>query len=150
MSAISAALKVELQRQEIWAQVQDSVKDRLEWVLNNVEQIGTCFAHTFMAIFRLQYENRKIEGKSFTHPINGILLNALGMPISEEAYQCGILATRTTLDLYDYLSPTDVDVAICLYLCQKIDVLEKHEALLPPYSTWKTTPTKLNELIAFR
>jgi hypothetical protein len=150
MSAISIALRLDLQRQEVWPHVQDSVKDRLEWIFTNIEAVGTCFSHTFMALFRLQYESRKIAGVSFTHPVNGILLNALGMPISEEAFQCGILATRATLDLYDFISPTDADVAICLYLCQKIDLLEKHEALTPPYSHWKTTPAKLNDLIAFR
>ena len=66
-----------------------------------------------------------LENKTLNNPMAGYLSSMLGMRIPEEAYQCGKLPTRAVLDLYDYVDPTDSDVAACMFLCNKIEVLER-------------------------
>ena len=71
----------------------------------------------------------------------------MGMRISEEAYQCGLLPTRAVLNLYDYLQPNDADVAACLMLCHKIEVLEKSGMLVMDEIKTRTSPSEMAKIL---
>ena len=136
------SIKQDIIKIEWFSEVQDDVKNSLDWIIDNIDEIGSYFSSTFMAIFRWEYERRSLK-KQLTSPMAGVLSVLLGMHISEEAFLCGKLPTRVMLDLYDYVEPTDSDVAICLYLCHKIDTLEKSGALTHVREELKTTPIEM-------
>ncbi len=147
LKAIINSVKTELIKLEWWDEVQDDVKTRLEWIINHIEHLGPLFSRSYMTLFRWEFERRKIEGDHITSPYAGFVSSLLGMRISEEAYQCGVLPTRSILDLYDYVEPNDSDVAACLFLCHKIEVLEKIGALAPDVATLKTNPSEMASVI---
>ena len=131
-----------------WNEVQEDVRTRLEWIIDHIQSLGPLFAFTYMALFRWQYESRRIEGKKTNHPMASYLSTILGMRISEEAFQCGHLPTRAVLDLYDYLEPTDSDVAACLFLCHQVEILQKTGMLQEHKdSDLKTSPSEMAELL---
>lgn len=136
------SIKQDIIKIEWFNEVQDDVKTSLDWIIDNIDEIGSYFSSTYMSIFRWEYERRSLK-KQLTNPMAGVLSVLLGMHISEEAFLCGKLPTRVMLDLYDYIEPTDADVAICLYLCHKIDTLEKSGALTHTREELKTTPTEM-------
>lgn len=123
--AICRSLKTEIVKLEWWDEVQDDVKARLGWIIDHVDVAGSFFCQTFLMLFRWEFERRRIEKKNPHNPMAGYLSSMLGMRIPEEAYQCGMLPTRAVLDLYDYIEPTDSDVAACMFLCNKIEALER-------------------------
>ena len=118
-------IRKELNKIEWWGEVQDDVKTQLDWIIKHIDQMGSFFARTFMMMFHWEYERRQAEGKKINNPMPGYLSGLLGMRIPEEAYQCGVLPTRALLGLYDYVEPNDSDVAACMFLCNKIDILEQ-------------------------
>lgn len=122
--SIVPAIKRSLMERPWWKDVQSDVRTNLEWVIDNIEEVGTLFIRAYMTMFRWEFERRKLKGENINTPMVGYLSAALGMNISEESYQCGILPTRSVLDLYDYVRPNDADVSACLLLCHKIEVLE--------------------------
>ncbi len=144
--AIVNSLKRELVRTESWNDVQDDVKARLEWIVNRIDKVGTLFARSYMTLFRWEYERRKLEGKHLKNPLTGYLSTLLGMQITEEAFQCGSVPTRAILSLYDYVEPNDADVTACLFLCNKIEILEKMGALKHDNSEWKINSSEIAEL----
>jgi len=145
--AIIYSLKSEMMKIEWWDEVQEDVKTRLEWIINHINPIGTLFTRSYMTLFRWEFERRRLDGENITNPFAGYVSTLMGMRISEEAYQCGILPTRATLDLYDYVDPNDSDVAACLYLCHKIEVLEQMGALQHNAERMKTTPSEMAKVI---
>ena len=145
--AIIASIKSELMKIDWWDEVQDDVRARLEWIINHVEHLGTLFARTYMTLFRWEFERRRLTAKKLNNPYAGYVASLLGMRISEEAYQCGLLPTRSVLDLYDYVQPSDSDVAACLFLCHKIEVLETMGALVHNEDELKTTPSEMSKVI---
>ncbi|MHA2279554.1 MAG: hypothetical protein ACXAC5_01495 [Promethearchaeota archaeon] len=100
-----------------------------------------------MILFRWEFERRRLKVKNLTNPYAGFVSTLLGMRISEEAFQCGILPTRAILDLYDYVQPNDSDVAACLFLCHKIEVLETMGALIHNEEEMKATPSEMARVI---
>lgn len=128
--AIVQSLKKEFLKSSWWSEVQDDVKTRLDWLVEHVEEVGPLFARSFMSVFRWEYERRRREGENVTNPMASYFSTLMGMRISEESYQCGLLPTRTMLNLYDFIEPNDADVAACLMFCQKVELLEKSEMLV--------------------
>jgi hypothetical protein len=145
--AIVTSLKRELMRASWWNEVQEDVKTRLDWSVDHVEEIGSLFAKTFMSLFRWEYERRKLDGKDATSPMASYFSTLMGMRISEEAYQCGILPTRAILDLYDYVDPNDADVAACLMYCHKVEILEKSGILISVENELKTSMSEMAKVL---
>lgn len=145
--AIVHSIKSEMMKIEWWEEVQEDVRTRLEWIINRIDSIGTLFARSYMSLFRWEFERRKLEGQNITNPLAGYVSTLMGMRISEEAYQCGTLPTRSILDLYDYVQPNDSDVAACLFLCHKIEILERMGALQHDEAEMKTTPSEMSKAI---
>ena len=100
-----------------------------------------------MALFRWEFERRREEGVSTTHPMATYLSAIMGMRISEEAFQCGHLPTRSILGLYDYVEPNDSDVAACLFLCNQIEILQKTGMLQDFDSDLRTNPSEMAKLL---
>ena len=128
-SIISESVRKEINKANWWPEVQEDVKTRLIWIINNISTIGITFTKAYSALFALENIRRKLDKISITHPIANYIASALGMKISEESYQCGILPTRSVLDLYDYTYPNDADVTACMFLCNKIDFLHRTNLL---------------------
>lgn len=145
--AIIASIKTELMKVDWWDEVQEDVRTSLEGIIDHVDRIGTLFSRSFMILFRWEFERRHLKTKGLTSPYAGYVSSLLGMRISEEAYQCGILPTRAVLDIYDYVRPNDSDVAACLFLCHKIEVLELMGALVHDDEKMKTTPSEMAQVI---
>lgn len=132
------SLKKDFQKADWWKEVQEDVKTGLMQIIGKIDTMGSSYCQTFMTLFKWEFERRKAEGKTVTNPMAGMLVSLLGMRIPEEAYQCGILPTRAVLNLYDYIEPNDSDVAACMFLCNKIEMLEKAK-MIPATSEQKTT-----------
>ncbi len=145
--AIIVSLKRELVKSSWWGEVQDDVKTRLDWIVDHIDQAGLLFASSYMSLFSWEYERRKLEGHNVTNPMASYFSTLMGMRISEEAYQCGLLPTRAVLNLYDYLEPNDADVAACMMLCHKIEVLEKSGMLLMNESELRTNPSEMAKVM---
>jgi hypothetical protein len=145
--AIIIQLKTEMMKIDWWDEVQEDVQTRLGWVIDHVTDIGPLFARSFMMLFRWEFDRRRIGGETIKNPYAGFVSTLMGMRISEEAYQCGILPTRSLLDLYDYVAPNDSDVAACLYLCHKIEIFEQMGALQHSPEQMKTTPSEMAKVI---
>lgn len=142
---ISAALNAEFKKADWWGEVQDDVRARLLWVMNNIEQIGLSFYQTFITFVRWEFERRKVEGSGIKNPMTGYLTAILGMRISEEAYQCGRIPTRAVLDLYDYIEPNDADVTACMFLCHKIETLQHVGLLVANEEQYNATREELKD-----
>lgn len=123
--AIVDSLKREFLKAKWWNEVQGDVKNRLNWMVEHIQEAGPRFTHSFMSLFRWEFERRKLEGEDVVNPLASYFSTLMGMRISEEAYQCGFLPTRACLNLYDFLEPNDADVAACLMFCHKVEILEK-------------------------
>lgn len=145
--AITTSLKRELMKASWWKEVHEDVKTRLDWLVDNVDKAGSLFARSYMSLFSWEFERRKLEGDSVTNPMASYFSTLMGMRISEEAYQCGLLPTRAVLNLYDYVQPTDADVAACLMLCHKIEVLEKSGMILMHETELKTSPSEMAKIL---
>lgn len=144
---IIASLKREFIKASWWDEVQDDVKTRLNWLVDHIEQVGSLFARSFMSLFRWEFERRRLEGKKATNPMASYFSTLLGMRLSEEAYQCGLLPTRAVLDLYDFVRPTDADVAACLMFCHKVEILEKAGMLTIDDIDLKTSPSEMARIL---
>ena len=145
--ALTASIKKAFIGTKWWDEVQEDVRTRLEWIVDNITTLGSLFAFTYMSLFRWQYECRRAEGKSVNHPMASYLSSIMGMRISEEAFQCGHLPTRAVLDLYDYVEPNDADVAACLFLCHQVEVLQKTGMLSDRDVDIRTNPSEMAKLL---
>lgn len=145
--AIITSLKRELIKASWWEEAHDDVKTRLGWVVDRIDKAGISFARSYMSLFSWEYERRKLEGSNVTNPMASYFSTLMGMRISEEAYQCGLLPTRAVLNLYDYLEPNDADVAACLMLCHKIEVLEKSGMISMNESELETNPNEMAKIM---
>ena len=145
--AVIRSLKGEFIKASWWEEVQEDVKTRLNWLVDHVDEVGPLFARSYMSLFCWEYERRKTEGNNVTNPMASYFSTLMGMRISEEAYQCGLLPTRAVLNLYDYLEPNDADVAACLMLCHKIEVLEKSGMLTMNETKLKTSPSEMAKIL---
>lgn len=145
--AIIHSLKQEFIKTIWWGEVQDDVKTRLNWLVEHIEEAGSLFAHSFMTLLRWEFERRKLEGTNVVNPMASYFSTLMGMRISEEAYQCGLLPTRACLNLYDYVEPNDADVAACLMFCHKVEVLEKSNMLSMNTIELKTSPSEMAKLL---
>jgi len=126
IKTVETGLKKEFKKSDWWPQVQEDVRTRLEWVVNNLDKSGVIFRNAYMSLFKWEHERRKLEGESSNiNPMAGYISTILGMKISEETYQCGVLPTRAVLNLYDYIQPNDADVTACMFLCNRVEYLEK-------------------------
>ena len=146
--AVIQSLKREFIKASWWDEVQDDVKTRLSWLVEHVDEVGSLFAHSFMSLFRWEFERRKLEGDRVT--MASYFSTLMGMRISEEAYQCGFVPTRACLSLYDYIEPNDADVAACLMFCHKVEVLEKAGILSMDEMELKTSPSEMAKLLRTR
>lgn len=144
--AIITSIKNDFVKLKWWDEVQSDVQDRLEWVLDNLPSVGTLFASSFMTLFRWEYERRRVSGEKMPIPMTSYTSVLLGMKVNEEAYQCGRLPVRSVLDLYDYIEPNDSDVAACLMLCNKIDILER-SGILASVDELKTSTSDMSEVL---
>ncbi len=145
--AIISALKREFIKASWWDEVQEDVKTRLNWLVEHIEDLGSIFAHSYMSLFRWEFDRRRLEGKNVTSPMASYFSTLMGMRISEEAYQCGLLPTRAMLDLYDFVQPNDADVAACLMYCHKVEVLEKSGMIELKDMELKTSPSEMAKLL---
>ena len=145
VNSIVFALKTEFKKADWWPEVQDDVRTRLEWVIDHIQQVGSFFSRTFMTLFRWEFERRRVEGKNMKNPMPGYLTALLGMRISEEAFQCGALPTRAVLDLYDYVAPNDADVTACMFLCHKIETLQRAGLLRSQDEKLATSQEEISE-----
>lgn len=145
--AVVMSLKQEFIKASWWDEVQDDVKTRLNWLVENIDRTGPLFARSFMSLFSWEFERRKTEGNNVTNPMASYFSTLMGMRISEEAYQCGLLPTRAVLNLYDYVKPNDADVAACLMLCHKIEILEKSGMISMTEAELKTSPSEMAKLL---
>lgn len=145
--AIITSLKREFIKASWWNEVQEGVKTRLNWIIENVDKVGSLFSRSYMSLFCWEFERRKLEGDNVTNPMASYFSTLMGMRISEEAYQCGLLPTRAVLNLYDYVEPNDADVAACLMLCHKIEILEKSGMILMNETELKTSPSEMAKIL---
>ncbi len=141
------SLKQEFIKASWWEEVQEDVKARLNWLVEHVDEAGSIFAHSFMSLLRWEFEQRKIDGKHVPSPMASYFSTLMGMRISEEAYQCGLLPTRACLNLYDYIKPNDADVAACLMFCHKVEILEKSGMLTMGDPELKVCPSEMAKLL---
>lgn len=123
IDAMKASLVNQIRTAEWAKNIQDNVKEKILWIINNIETVGLSFQKTFITLFKWEQLRRKVQEITST-PI-GTLLNPFPIRLSEETYQCGKLPTRAVLDLYDYVNPNDADVAACIFLCKKIEAFEQ-------------------------
>lgn len=144
---IIASIKRELMKAAWWNEVQEDVKTRLNWLVDHIEEIGSLFAHSFMSLFRWEFERRRLDGKKTPTPAAAYFSTLMGMRISEEAYQCGLLPTRAMLDLYDFVQPNDSDVAACLMFCHKVEIMEKAGMLEAGDMELKTSPSEMAKIL---
>lgn len=145
--AIIHSLKQSLMKASWWDEVQDDVKTRLDWLADRVVEVGPLFASTYMSLFRWEFERRRLEGETATNPMAAYLSALLGMRISQEAYECGLLPTRAILNLYDYLRPNDADVAACLMFCNKVEILEKSGIIERKDEELKTSSAEMSKIL---
>lgn len=145
--AIVESLKREFIKAGWWEEVQDDVKTRLNWLVEHIDEVGSIFARSYMSLFCWEFERRKLEGHNVTNPMASYFSTLMGMRISEEAYQCGLLPTRAVLNLYDYLEPNDADVAACLMFCHKVEILEKSGMISMNESELKTSPSEMAKIL---
>lgn len=148
--AVIHSLKREFIKASWWDEVQDDVKTRLSWLVEHIDEIGSLFTLSFMSLFRWEFERRKLEGDLVTNLTASYVATLMGMRISEEAYQCGLVPTRACLNLYDYIEPNDADVAACLMFCQKVEALEKAGILSMDGMELKTSPSEMAKLLRTR
>lgn len=145
--AIIASIKKEFVQTKWWGEVQEDVRTRLGWIVENIHTLGPLFAFTYMGLFRWQYECRRAEGKNVNSPMASYLSSIVGMRISEEAFQCGHMPTRAILDLYDYVEPNDSDVAACLFLCHQVEILQKTGMLKEEINDLRTNASEMAQLL---
>jgi len=146
--AIIASIKREFIKASWWDEVQEDVKTRLNYLVDNVDKIGALFTYSFMSVFSWEFERRRLEGnKTVTSPSAAYFSTLMGMRISEEAYQCGLLPTRAMLDLYDFVQPNDADVAACLMFCYKVEMLQKSGMLEVDDMELKTSPSEMAKVL---
>lgn len=145
--AVITSLKQEFIKANWWGEVQEDVKTRLNWLVEHVDDVGLLFVRSFMSLFCWEFERRKLEGNNLPNPMASYFSTLMGMRISEEAYQCGLLPARAVLNLYDYLEPNDADVAACLMFCHKIEILEKSGMLIMNKTRLKTSPSEMAKIL---
>lgn len=125
LSEAVISIKKGAKTQTWWKDVNKDVVNRIYWVLDNIDKVGVLFANTFTTLFKWELARRKVEEETVSDHMMEQISVMLDMKISEETYQSGILPTRSVLNLYDYISPSDADVQACLYVCMQIKSLEK-------------------------
>lgn len=148
--AIVASIKREFIKANWWGEVQEDVKTRLNWLVDHIDEVGSLFTRSFMSLLRWEFERRRRDGERVTNPMTGYLSTLMGMRISEEAYQCGLLPTRAVLNLYDFIQPNDADVAACLMYCHKVEILEKSGMLQIDETKLRTSPTEMAKVLRSR
>lgn len=145
--AIVDTLKREFIKARWWDEVQEDVKTRLGFLVEHVDKTGPLFMRSFMSLLRWEYKRRQLEGQNVTSPMASYFSTLLGMRISEEAYQCGLMPTRSCLNLYDYIEPNDADVSACFMFCHKVEILEKAGMLEFDESELTTSLSEMAKLL---
>lgn len=112
-----------------YSYVQEDVAKRIEWVMQNVETVGSSFRQTFEVIFdwtRLCLANTKPDPQpeSIVPPLLKDYM------IAEPVFRCGRWATKIALDLEEFTDPRDPDVKAAIHLCHHIGILESKGLIL--------------------
>lgn len=136
VASLIPSLKRELREAPWWTDVNDGVKHRLEFVVDNIWYVGVLFKQAFFNLFLLEANRRYINNETcHSNSIASYMAAQLNLAVSEEAYRCGVIPTRAALGLCDgetadeSIKPYDADVMSCMFLCNKIELLEKASLL---------------------
>lgn len=111
-------LKETIASYDWWKFVRPDIQSKIDFVLNNLQQLGIPFRDSFVSYFRLEHTKRIITGNKLTMP---------KMPfqtITEECLQSAINPTKHLLGLDDWVLPNDAEVQACMCICHNIDLLE--------------------------
>ena len=128
IQAVAKSLKRSFKGSPWWKFTQPDVRRYIEWLLDNIEDMGCLFRDAFVALFRYEHMGRLKAGiaKSSSEP------SPMFKKMPEECYQAGIHPTKTLLRLDDWVQPNDADVHAVMVLCQQIDTLESIDLLHSP------------------
>jgi hypothetical protein len=103
-----------------WAIVHDEVKEGIQFLIDNIAQLGPSFRDAFRSSCELELKRREIlqqnEDKS-----PSVLF---GAKFTEEQYQSSIDAVKCLLRLGDWFEPNEADVQACRLLCEHVDILD--------------------------
>jgi hypothetical protein len=109
---------------EWWEFVQPSVKNGLDFIIDNIDVLGLRFRDSFMSMFKYEHTKRLLQHEAFDSTVPGAFAD-----FPEECYQSGMTPARVLLGLEEWVKPTDMDVLAAFHLCQQIDILESKNCL---------------------
>jgi len=105
-----------------WNLVQDEVKKKVGFVLDNFDVLAPVFKDTFTNLFKYESMRRSLEKKSIHLGTPGVLF---GSSMNEEVYQSGKIPTRVLLNLNDWVEPNEADVQVCFAICNHLEYLSE-------------------------
>lgn len=120
--ATAKIIKKSLTSATWWQHVQPEIRDRLDFVIDNLLTLGILFRDAFVNSFKYTHASRLLKGTAIRSDKPGALF---GRSMSEECYRSGMQCTQSILDLSDWTKPNDADVQACMYICQYVDGLEQ-------------------------
>lgn len=130
------SIRQELKSVSWWDDVHEDIKTHIEFIVANLWHLGVLFKSTFFNIFWLE-TNRRYLNNAQQHGLGlaTYMVSHLHLAVSDEVYQCGLIATRAALGICDSttvndaIRPNDADVMICIFLCKIIDRLQETSLL---------------------
>lgn len=128
IKAVAKSLKRSYKNSQWWSFVQPEVRKYIEWILDNIEEVGGLFRDAFVALFRYEHMGRLKAGAA--KPASEPSPMFKNMP--EECFQAGIYPTKVMLRMDEWAQPNDADIHALMVLCQQIDTLEGIGILRPP------------------
>jgi hypothetical protein len=114
------SIKLALISANWWNLVQQEVREQLDFIIDNIDELGSLFKESFIALFKYEHARRRILGTSVSLNQPGVLF---GKKMSEECYQCSIDPAKSALQLQEWTEPNEADVQACIYLCNVVDQL---------------------------
>ena len=122
-----------------YSYVQEDVAKQIDWVIENLETVGSAYRQTFETIFDWMRQCRANakpapEAESIIPPLLKEYM------IAEPLFECGRMATKIALFLEEFTDPRDPDVKAAIHLCHQIGILES-KGLIPSYQRSDFTAT---------
>ncbi len=144
--SLDADVRTRLAQQPWYPFVGAEARKGAGWVLSNVHVIGRRFVEAFHTLFLMECCRRQIDGRSFLlkleNPAKKANASISASKLSDEIYQCGLLAAKVVFNMEDWAKPNEADVEACLFLCRELKnylpvitfLEEQHEEAKPVLS----------------
>ncbi len=100
--------------------VQESVRNQIDYLVDNVETLGCIFSSCFKQMISYEHARRKLDKKNVPLKDPSAMF---GIMMPEEMYLSAKTPVKFLMRLDDWDEPNEADVNLCFEICTKIEIL---------------------------